>query len=195
MRKLALTLLLAVSLPAFSAAQVETLAQKELTAAIAACDNASCEATALETALLSGLSIDLAMTAVVKASIKPGVTEAQAQAKAIEALTKATIKTDTGSATDSIAKVMAAAKLADIPQDIITNTVTNTVAKIPNVTVTTEQIAQAETDAIEIAKVIVDQQNGEATGAGETKTPVELVVGTEVNLNQCGVSPNKPCDA
>ncbi len=66
MRKLALTLLLAASLPAFAATDAAT--QTTLTTALEMCAAASCKQDALEAALESGLSVKAVLDIALKTS-------------------------------------------------------------------------------------------------------------------------------
>ncbi len=69
MRKLALTLLLAASLPAFASTATDEAAQVKLTSALAACAaKASCKQEALEAALESGLSVKAVLDTALKTS-------------------------------------------------------------------------------------------------------------------------------
>jgi len=208
MRKLALTLLLAASLPAVAATKAETQASLKLTADIKTCAaDAGCKEKALKEALdanvisdaavlETALSNNVTVEVVLKAAVAAGKgSTSDAQAKAIEAVTKAVVKTD-GSATstsDSVAKVIAAAKTAKIPATIVNKTITNT--KINGKTIPAKTIAAAKETAKEIVIAQKATPTLDPTAAGPEVTTPEVVPPAVVvpPVNSCGVSPNKPC--
>jgi len=179
MRKLALTLLLAASLPAFATTATDEAAQTKLTSALAACAaKASCKQEALEAALESGLSVKAVLDTALKTS---------SDVDAVAIVTKAALNTD-----KSVASVVKAAKQANISDANI-----KTAGQQANVkaSVITASIVSAKKEIkTEAAIAKLDVNKLDAPAAGEIKeappTPPKVVVPP---VNACGISPNKPC--
>ena len=207
MRKLALTLLLAASLPAFAISQADTQASKKLETDIKACADANCKEkalkdaldsglpieVALETALSNNVTVEVALAIAIVASKDSNTSTRKAQAKAIEAVTQAVVKSD-GAAiptSDSIAKVIVAAKNAKIPTSIINSTISNT--KINGQAIPIETALTANNTANEIILTQQALANSEAPGAGPENLSLVIPSIAVEPLNACGISPNKPC--
>jgi len=181
MRKLALTLLLAVSLPTFAATDaVNAATQSKLATALEACAAVSCKQEALEAALKSGLSVKAVLDIALLSS---------SAVDAVTIVTKAALNTN-----KSVASVVKAAKQANISDADI-----QTAGMKANVkaSVITASIVSADKEIKKEAKLVaqLDPNTLEATAAdAPKKQPAKTTVtkSTPPPVNSCGVSPNKP---
>jgi len=181
MRKLALTLLLAASLPAFATTATDEAAQIKLTSALAACAaKASCKQEALEAALESGLSVKAVLDTALKTS---------SDVDAVAIVTKAALNTD-----KSVASVVKAAKQANISDANI-----KTAGQKANVkaSVITASIVSAKkeikTEVTQVAQLDVNTLEATAADAPKKQTTTPVKTTTTPPVNACGISPNKPC--
>jgi len=159
MRKLALTLLLGVSLPAFASIQSDidggSSAIDALKKATASCESASCQEDAITALLEAGVTIEVALAAALNTF--------PSSADAIAAVTKAALSTSKDDSTVTLKLIAEAAIKLEV--------------SVENIATGLNDAAPEGTDLAEIVTLLDD------TAAGKTVTVVDNQIVIEVIVN------------
>jgi hypothetical protein len=172
MRKLALTLLLGASLPAFASVEADIKsglsAASIIEAATAGCEGPTCADQVIADLIAAGVTLDV----VISAAVKSGLSEAQAVANVT------TIAVKTGK---TVAAVMKAAQKAGVSDSVVIQGVS--AAGVDSVTLN----KAAKQNKIAAADITIGQANALATGAGtgtgNNNNPVVVDTTTTIVVN------------
>jgi hypothetical protein len=168
MRKLALTLLLGASLPAFASVEADIKsglsAASIIEAATANCEGPTCADQVVADLIAAGVKLDV----VISAAVKSGLSEAQA----VATVTVAAVKSG-----KTVASVMAAAQKAGVSNAVVIQGV----AAAGTDTATID--AAAKLNNIATIDVISGKANNENTGSGDTEDQVIVKTDTTIVVN------------